>query len=223
MAPNIGELVSHCFYDGLLETGREAAPSYYSLLPSHMSSELTWVDTTPMGERGHEQASMSGDAHWNEAEAHVVMSLLRQIIESDEFVERMRAELQPGEPAIGIICMYSHQRALLDRMRSEASWLGEARRLVKIDTVDAYQGKENRIVILSTVRNNPTLRPGFLKVPNRTNVALSRAMERLFIVGASRMWSGKNANLPLGKALTKVKAMQTEGRAAIISAKEMMQ
>jgi hypothetical protein len=44
-------------------------------------------------------------------------------------------------------------------------------------------------------------------------------MERLLIVGATKMWSGKNTNLPLGKALTKIRAQAEEGRASILSAK----
>jgi superfamily I DNA and/or RNA helicase len=151
------------------------------------------------------------------------MSLLRQVVECDDFMQSVRQDLQPGEPAIGVICMYSRQRDVLNRMKSEASWLGDARRLVKIDTVDSYQGKENRIIILSTVRNNAGLNPGFLRVPNRINVALSRAMDRLFIVGASRMWSGRNAHLPLGEVYTKVQALKHVGRAAVLSAKEVLQ
>jgi len=119
--------------------------------------------------------------------------------------------------------MYSRQRDVLNRMKFEASWLGDLRRLVKIDTVDSYQGKENRIVILSTVRNNAALKPGFLRVPNRINVALSRAMDRLFVVGASRMWAGRNAQLPLGAVFAKVQIMQQEGRAEVLSAKELLQ
>ncbi|KAJ7497553.1 hypothetical protein FB451DRAFT_1211927 [Mycena latifolia] len=79
---------------------------------------------------------------------------------------------------------------------------------VRLRTVDNYQGEEAKIVILSTVRNagsknddvDPThaySRPtiGFLASENRTNVALSRAKEGLFILGnatqlasRSRMW-----------------------------------
>ncbi|KAG0698145.1 hypothetical protein DFH29DRAFT_943008 [Suillus ampliporus] len=83
-------------------------------------------------------------------------------------------------------------------------------RRVRLRTVDNYQGEEGRIVILSLVRNSGELddemtalgfthgaRPsiGFLKSENRTNVALSRAREGLFIFGnaanlssRSRMW-----------------------------------
>ena len=127
------------------------------------------------------------------------------------------------EPAIGIICMYSKQRELIDRMKAEATWLGAARRLVKVDTVDSYQGKENRIVILSTVRNNASLTYGFLKSPNRVNVAMSRAMERLVIVGASKMWKRHNEELPLGKVLKMVEAMVTAERAGILPAAQFLE
>jgi len=103
-------------------------------------------------------------------------------------------------------------------MKAEAAWLGDARGLVKIDTVDSYQGKENRIVIVSTVRNHPDGSPGFLRSPNRVNVAMSRAMERLFVVGSTRMWRGKNAALPLGRVLSKIEEMTLDGKASVLPA-----
>lgn len=48
-------------------------------------------------------------------------------------------------------------------------------------------------------------------------------MDRLFIVGASRMWSGRNAQLPLGAVYAKVQTMKQEGRAEVLSAKEVLQ
>lgn len=220
MAPDIGDVVSTCFYNGKLETGRGVPPKYYELLPDHFSNQVTWIDTSPLGERGFEQVSEGGEDKWNMAEARVVMNLLRQIIESDDFMAALKNDLQPQEPPIGIICMYGKQRQIIDQLKAEATWLGEARRLVKVDTVDSYQGKENRIIILSTVRNNPQHAPGFLNSPNRVNVAMSRAMERLFIVGATKMWTGRNLNLPLGRALTKIRSLAETGRACILSAKQ---
>ncbi|MFA7290731.1 MAG: AAA domain-containing protein [Rhodocyclaceae bacterium] len=222
MAPNIGELVSECFYDGKLEPGRGGPPEYYDLLPEHLSKEVTWIDTSTLGRRGEEQSSDDNKNKWNDTEARVVMELLRQIIESDEFMTFLEEDLQPQEPPIGIICMYSKQRALIDRLKSEATWLGEARKLVKVDTVDSYQGKENRIIILSTVRNNPKGNPGFLWSPNRINVAMSRAMERLYIVGATKMWKAKNASLPLGRVLTKVDSMVNADRASLLPADQFL-
>lgn len=222
MAPNIGELVSECFYEGKLEPGRGVPPEYYDLLPEHLSKQVTWIDTSSLGKRGEERSSDDGKDKWNEAEARVVMELLRQIVESEEFMTFLEEDLQPQEPPIGIICTYSKQLALIDRLKSEATWLGEARKLVKVDTVDSYQGKENRIIILSTVRNNPRGNPGFLWKPNRINVAISRAMERLFIVGATKMWKGKNISLPLGRVLTKVESMVDADRASVLPADQFL-
>ncbi|KAF8656766.1 hypothetical protein AX16_002444 [Volvariella volvacea WC 439] len=78
----------------------------------------------------------------------------------------------------------------------------KASKQVRIRTVDNYQGEEAKIVILSLVRNagsqarRQTI--GFLKSTNRTNVALSRAKEGLYILGnaeqlrssSSKMWRG---------------------------------
>ncbi len=221
MAPNIGALVSECFYGGKLETGRGAPPEYYDLLPVHLSKQVTWVDTSVLGRRGYEQRSETGDDTWNTAEANVVMVLLRQIVESEDFMAFMAEDLKPQEPPIGIICMYSRQRSLIDKLKAEATWLGAARRLVKVDTVDSYQGKENRIVILSTVRNNPEGQIGFLRSPNRVNVAMSRAMERLFVVGASRLWQGRHADAPLGRVLKFTEKLAADGRALILPADQL--
>ena len=151
------------------------------------------------------------------------MGLLRQILECEDFMEFLKEDLQPQEPPIGIICMYSKQRELIDRRKAEATWLSEIQDLVKVDTVDSYQGKENRIVIVSTVRNNPMLHPGFLRSPNRINVAISRAMERLFIIGASRMWVGRNSSLPLGKVFNKINSMVAEDRASLLPASQFLE
>lgn len=220
MAPAIGELVSRCFYEKL-ETGRGKSTLVADDQPPKLRDELVWVDTAPMGNRARENTSPDGKDSWNEAEANVVMGLVRQLLKNPRLVEKLCAGLAPGEPFMGIICMYSKQRDLLNRMKSQAHWLPtELKRLIKVDTVDAYQGKENRLIIVSTVRNNPQQYPGFLRLPNRVNVALSRAMEKLIIVGSTRMWRGKNRELPFGKVLTNFESLASEHRASVVNAQE---
>jgi superfamily I DNA and/or RNA helicase len=54
-------------------------------------------------------------------------------------------------------------------------------------TVDEFQGSEADIVVVSLVRNNalvPWRSVGFLKESNRMNVLLSRARQKLVIVGS---------------------------------------
>jgi superfamily I DNA and/or RNA helicase len=151
---------------------------------------------------------------------------LKQILESDEFTtalaEDLGASRKGHEVPIGIICFYSKQRDVIDRLLSEEVGLAERRRWVKVDTVDGYQGKENRIIILSTVRNNPHGVVGFLRSPNRINVAMSRAMERLVIVGSRSMWTSKNRGLPLGRVLSTIEEMALKGEASIQSAEEFL-
>ncbi|KAI7748576.1 hypothetical protein M8C21_000115, partial [Ambrosia artemisiifolia] len=57
---------------------------------------------------------------------------------------------------------------------------------VKVKTVDGFQGGEEDIIILSTVRSNSHGNVGFLSSPQRTNVALTRARHCLWILGNER-------------------------------------
>lgn len=221
MAPAIGELVSDVFYRGQLATGRSASWLDTSLLPPSLRHEVSWVDTSTLGKSALESTSPDRIDSWNDTEAGVVMAVLRALLQNPALVRALREGLQPGDPIVGIICMYSKQREVLNRMKGEARWIPvELRKLIKVDTVDSYQGKENRVVILSTVRNNPQLNPGFLRSPNRINVAMSRAMERLIVVGSTAMWRGKNEGTPLGQVLKKVEALAGTQRAAIVRAQE---
>ncbi|MGO8080498.1 AAA domain-containing protein [Rhizobium leguminosarum] len=61
-------------------------------------------------------------------------------------------------------------------------------------TVDEFQGSEADIVIVSLVRNNalvPWKSVGFLKEKNRMNVLLSRARQKLIIVGSWDFFAGR--------------------------------
>lgn len=56
---------------------------------------------------------------------------------------------------------------------------------IEIDTVDAFQGREKDIIIISTVRNNFYKSLGFLSDPRRLNVAITRARFGLIILGSA--------------------------------------
>ncbi|MGE8158984.1 AAA domain-containing protein [Paraburkholderia sp. NPDC080076] len=199
MAPPIGALVSACFYPVPLESGRGAPASWFEELPERMSSIVTWVDTSEAGRESYDRAKNPGFD--NPYEAREILDLLRSICTSGTFIQSLMADSAEDEKPIGVICMYAEQERLLQRLLSEQDWAMGYRRLIKIDTVDSYQGKENRIIIVSTTRNNGHYEQGFLSSGERVNVAISRAMDRLVIVGAARMWRERHQASALGRVL----------------------
>lgn len=62
--------------------------------------------------------------------------------------------------------------------------------MLRLATIDNFQGEEARVVILSTVRSNPEDRVGFLKTSNRINVACSRARDGFYIIGNASLMRG---------------------------------
>ena len=201
MAPPIGELVSSCFYPNPLLPGRGDPPSWFSLLPDCARAVVTWVDTSGGGKASREQKEREETSCKNKFEVSQILSILRQIFARTEFMNKLYEDCDEDAQPIGVICGYADQNYLIQKRLSEQPWAAAHRDLVKIDTVDSYQGKENRIILLSLTRNNDRFEQGFLASAERANVSISRAMERLIIVGASRMWRERNQQSPFGRIL----------------------
>jgi senataxin len=86
-----------------------------------------------------------------------------------------------AQTRVAVITPYSQQAKLLRRLFSEA--LGpQYERLVEVNTVDAFQGREANIVIFSCVRAAGSHGIGFLSDVRRMNVALTRAKHFLFVI-----------------------------------------
>lgn len=61
--------------------------------------------------------------------------------------------------------------------------------LLRIATVDNFQGEEAKVIIVSLVRSNNEKRVGFLRTTNRINVLLSRAQHGMYLIGNSDTYS----------------------------------
>lgn len=212
MVEPIGNMVSNCFYQGELVTGFREIPDVYQSLPNGMKAYTTWLDTAAFGKSANHDKDSKGSSIANATEVNVIIKLLSGIAQKDDQVESLALQMNKdkGELPIGIICMYAEQKKRLRRKVAEQTWSEQFKSLIRIDTVDSYQGKENRIVILSITRSDSKQSPGFLRSPNRINVGLSRAMDRLVIVGNSEMWKGKNHELPLGKVFDYIEQRRHE-------------
>lgn len=225
MLPPIGQLVSEVFYPDLSLLAGRTTPDIDPLcLPEELSKALTWVETDSLGSAGHERKEASSKI--NPAEADIIIRLLERWHSEDKFREWLLTQ-QKHPVGIGVICMYAAQRNLIERKLRQSSLGALLERHVKIGTVDSYQGKENPIVILSLVRNNalgPTeagakrIKEGFLTTPNRINVAVSRAMDRLVIVGARHRWRSTN---PMGRLSAGFARRVEDGSASEISSEDL--
>lgn len=89
----------------------------------------------------------------------------------DVIREEIIVKEQLTDTDLGIVTPYRNQtNALQHAFRGST---------IKADTVDKFQGRENEIIILSTVDNEIS---EFTDNPNRLNVAVSRAQEQLILV-----------------------------------------
>jgi len=94
----------------------------------------------------------------------------RQIdVIKDEIIPQHKLSTTDG--SLGIVTPYRNQTNALQRAFEGMS--------IKADTVDKFQGQENKVIILSTVDNHIS---EFADNANRLNVAVSRAVEQLIVV-----------------------------------------
>lgn len=200
MIEPIGKVVSHCFYNNELYSFRKKADPWCSELPYPLNKPVSWIDSGT-GERAVNEDEPQKGKFVNKHEVAVCLHLLRQLARP-EHMEKLNAKRTPMSPQpIGLITMYRGQKRLIEEELSRAEWAAPLRDAVRIDTVDSYQGSENALLILSLVRNNDKGLQGFLVDQSRINVALSRAKDRLVIIGSKRMWSGVNAPSALGSVV----------------------
>ncbi|MFK7756899.1 MAG: AAA domain-containing protein [Flavobacteriales bacterium] len=131
-------------------------------------SAVEFIDTA--GCDFTEESSKSGKSLRNEGEAGLIT---KRLIELEPFIEGM---------SLGIISPYRGQVNYLKEVLSE--------RDSDINTIDAFQGQERDIIIVSLVRSNEDGTIGFLKDYRRMNVAMTRAKKRLILIGDSATIGG---------------------------------
>ncbi len=121
---------------------------------------LVFIDTAGSGY--YEESGNDGTSLMNTQEIDITLKLIE--------------ESNLNTSSIVFISPYSGQVAKASDMLPKK---------VKVSTIDSFQGKEKEVVLLSLVRSNEEGQIGFLKDYRRMNVALTRAKEKLFVIGDS--------------------------------------
>ncbi|MNU91461.1 hypothetical protein D3C71_813480 [compost metagenome] len=57
--------------------------------------------------------------------------------------------------------------------------------IIKVQTIDSFQGQEKDIIYISLTRSNNEQQIGFLSDVRRMNVAMTRAKKKLVVIGDS--------------------------------------
>lgn len=182
----LGDFISNSFYPEIGIKSPLGNPNnneiFNQTLPHISGKCMIWCDVP------HGIETKEGKGYSNEDEARVIAKLV-----SDFLYDEANQNLD-----IGVITFYRDQVHeiknqllkfnvfILDENKIKCNSKFEER--IKIDTVDAFQGLECDIVILSMVRSNPFSKFeqrsfGFLKDERRLCVALSRQKRCLIVVG----------------------------------------
>jgi len=214
MHPELGSFVSREFYERQgfepINSGLEA-DDFVHQIDGYKGCHSAWIDISK--EQGIEKKNNGSRVRLAEAK--------RCALEAFKILHD-----QP-DLSVGVITFYSAQRDAIYQeletlgcaIHSDDSWqIAENFRLTKtgeerlrVGSVDAFQGKEFDVVILSVVRTwdseiemteemvNKKL--GFLRLANRINVAMSRQKRLLIVVGDKELGNISSGNFEDGMPL----------------------
>eukprot|EP00041_Stephanoeca_diplocostata_P021966 m.520482 g.520482 ORF g.520482 m.520482 type:complete len:1243 (-) comp21951_c0_seq22:149-3877(-) len=172
MHPSIAEFPSDCFYGGRVRNGvsRDERPLPRGFRWPNPDIPVAFIDCAD----GHEIRA-EGQSLYNTEEIDAVMCIVGQLLQGG-----------CSPQAIGVVAPYSAQVTRLrrrlcvfDHNRAEGCF-------VECSSVDAFQGREKDVIVISTVRANSHEHVGFLSDWRRTNVAITRARCGLVVVGHRR-------------------------------------
>ncbi|KAG4074469.1 hypothetical protein HA402_015758 [Bradysia odoriphaga] len=181
--PSILNVYSDLFYDASLkamisEVDSEDAKVLNSLiriLPNNKANGVVFI-----GVNGKNVKDADSPSWCNKEEAETIKKFFETLVKLGQ---------KPSD--IGIITPYTQQVKTIRKelIRNDASD-------VKVGTVEEFQGQERKVILLSTVRtverhlaNDLRHSLGFIRHPNRMNVAISRARSLLVVFGSPKLLS----------------------------------
>lgn len=184
---------SDWFYGGKLT----AAPDvkHRSLL-DELDVPIEWHDTTTQSEPSatadaeeatpvvptthHEEFIGNSYGRINKAEARLTIAALHNYVDKIGMLRLLSERID-----IGVISPYRAQVHYLRSLIKHDAKLKPLKKHITIDTVDAFQGQERDVIIVSMVRDNAEGQIGFLSDLRRMNVAITRARYKLIVLGST--------------------------------------
>ncbi|PSS21431.1 Helicase MAGATAMA 3 [Actinidia chinensis var. chinensis] len=173
MHPSISLFPNREFYKKqILDAPNVKEKSYQrSFLQGDMYGSYSFINIALGNEDGSNGHSMR-----NMVEVAAVSDIIARL-----FKESIALKQRIG---IGVISPYNAQvYAIQEELGTRYSTDAESDFFVRVRSVDGFQGGEEDVIIISTVRSNGNGSVGFLSKHRRVNVALTRARYCLWILG----------------------------------------
>lgn len=190
MHPSISNLIRSTLYPNLGD-----APNVKSYPPvAGMAKRLFWLDhRNKEDDSRNNPQSVSQSNKW---EVSMVAALVAHLQKQGVYGPGDIAVLTPYSGQVkefqakfrGTCGIMLSERDLDDGILADGN-VGRSRNAIRLSTVDAFQGEEAKVIIISLVRSNDKKMCGFLGTTNRINVLLSRAMHGMYVIGNSNTTS----------------------------------
>ncbi|MCL7026179.1 hypothetical protein MKW94_009660 [Papaver nudicaule] len=174
MHPSISIFPNEEFYNKkILDASNVKERSYNKIfLHGSMYGPFSFIDVSYGKEEFNDKHSLK-----NMVEVAVISKIIENIYQAS-IVNNFKV-------SVGVISPYKAQVfALMENLGKK--FKAHSNFSVSVRSVDGFQGAEEDIIIMSTVRSNSNGTVGFLSNRQRTNVALTRARYCLWILGNGR-------------------------------------
>ncbi|ESW13973.1 hypothetical protein PHAVU_008G242100 [Phaseolus vulgaris] len=172
MLPSISMFPNKEFYNQQLSDAPVVKAKRYAkrFLDGKMYSSYSFINISKGVEQSNHDYSLL-----NKIEVAVISQIIGSLKKESEKTRR--------KISIGIISPYKAQVNEIQQKIKDYISVSDSLFSVSVRSVDGFQGGEEDIIILSTVRSNGSGKVGFLCNKQRTNVALTRAKHCLWILG----------------------------------------
>ncbi|KAJ4710310.1 p-loop nucleoside triphosphate hydrolase superfamily protein [Melia azedarach] len=169
MHPSISFFPNSFFYDKKIVNAPNVEKGSYEkhYLPGPMYGPYSFINIFG----GREEFT---DSYRNMVEVSAVMKILQNLYKAWNGSKQ--------KISIGIVSPYNAQVATIQE-KLGSKYENKDGFSVKVKSIDGFQGGEEDIIIMSTVRSNSGGSIGFVSKPQRVNVALTRARHCLWILG----------------------------------------
>ncbi|XP_038876924.1 uncharacterized protein LOC120069278 [Benincasa hispida] len=149
-------------------------------IPSPMFGPYTFINVSVGKEEGDDDVHSKK----NMVEVAVVIKIIEKLYKAWRSAKTRLS--------IGVISFYAAQVSAIQG-RLGQKYEKSDKFTVKVKSVDGFQGGEEDVIILSTVRSNRRKNIGFISNSQRINVALTRARHCLWIVGDATTLGDSNS------------------------------